>query len=104
MNLIELLQDCKDRLAYLEPDQFDDADHKQNWDSFLATLSEAIENPSCLLYCVEREGGDGIEHDVFFSETLADEWAETCNGRRYNEYTIDRNTLNEMKDGYEATL
>lgn len=101
--IIQQLAECLDRLEYLTPEQFDNDDHDADYHAFLAQLRATIQNPSCMVYCVEREGGDGLEQDIFLDETLAEEWAHAIGGRRYNEYTIDRNTLNDMKDDHEPT-
>lgn len=95
--IIQQLAECLDRLEYLTPDQFDDTEHEANWNAFLDGVRETVQNPSCIVYCVEREGGDGIEQDIFLDESLADEWAQYIGGQRYNEYTIDRITLNDLK-------
>lgn len=102
-HIIQQLAECLDRLEYLTPDTYDNDEHKANWNAFLAQVRTTIQNPSCMVYCVEREGGDGLEQDMFLDETLADEWSNTIGGRRYNEYTIDRNTLNDMKGDHEHT-
>lgn len=50
------------------------------------------------IYVVEREGGDGIEHDLFLDESLANEWAEYNGLKAYVEYPIDRKTLDLLED------
>lgn len=101
--IIQQLAECLDRLEYLTPEKFDDDDHEANWNAFLAQVRATVQNPSCMVYCVEREGGNGLEQDSFLDETLADEWAHFIGGRRYNAHTIERNTLNDMKGNHDTT-
>lgn len=55
------------------------------------------EKKPILLYCVAREGGDGLETDIFLEESLADEWAKFIGGRRFDERTIDRGLLDDLE-------
>ena len=50
------------------------------------------------LYIVERESSDGLETDIFTDLALAVEWAEHCACEIRTEYSIDRNTLDLMKE------
>jgi hypothetical protein len=52
------------------------------------------------LFIVERDSADGPELDVFTNEQLADEWAQFIGETVITENTIDRDTLDAMKQSY----
>ncbi len=50
------------------------------------------------LYIVERESSDGLETDIFANYELAKEWANHIGEKVRTEETIDRKTLDLLKN------
>lgn len=64
-------------------------------------LKNAASEIKASVYIVHRDSADGPEVDVFTDSGLAKEWAQHIKSSVCEEYIIDKNTLDDMKESYE---
>lgn len=64
-------------------------------------LKKAASEIKASIYIVHRDSADGPEVDVFTDSGLAEEWAQHIKSSVCEEYIIDKNTLDDMKESYE---